>query len=495
MARQSIRVLDFIIRESGRHSDQYRRPFWTSTNDVGTINALRDRVENSITITPGTVAGTAAAILRPATDVEAAVDIPNGWDERRNTFMMVVEVDGGLQGNSREIIQGYTDFAGVDRRHAGNGAVIADETIFYINSIIQVKEITYGTPMGLQTQMQVTDNSHLICDNNFRSIYAASSLERIRPEDVYPLVKNRDASMFGSPGDYVDSNTRVTGVAVKSNRGNGESSNFLSKLLLGYKTASLENGWNGTQDEIFEAARTWSADPVAAVDPFLMALANVRNNIVNNNFEIRDLLQLDPRALERADLMTAGSISSRNTPYVACAGDGENWNGRGREHVAAAMLAQAIPAVMSKYGFLILNLQATNENFDRQHFATFGNYEGLVKGATSQLLDLMLSKIEQEILPDISLNNLFSYKLDMYCDLLGDSLIKISMDGDIEYEFSVPSFADALTVPIVTADLDRAFTIAGDLNTIIDHSIGNDAGMDRGSSRIISAPSGGFGRI
>jgi len=500
MARQNIQVQDFIVRESGRHRDQFRRPFETITNDAGAINDVRDRVENSITITPSTLSGVASTILAPSSLVEGEVDIANGWGEERNTFMLVVNVRGGLAGNCQEIIQGYTDFKGAVRSHSGRGAVIAPETIFYINSIIQVKNIDCPTPMGIRTSTQVVDNSHLLCDNHFTSIFDQRHLDRMRPEDVFPLMhQSRFFNTTDGDVDLTDTTSLATGVAVKSNRFNGESSNFLSKLLSSYKIANIDTGWTAEHDEVCENARSYAADMVATSDPFLAAIANLRGTVANNNFQIRDLVDLDPRALDHTDLATPGSLHDNSTYFHSQSGEGASWNGRNDVHIAATMLAQAIPAAMSKYGFMILDMQATNRNFEREHIATLSNYEGLVRDAQNQLLTMLLTSIEREILPDISRNNAFDYKIFVHCDLLGDSLILISLNGDIEYEFSVPSFADSLLVPIVTADKQRALGIAGDLNTIIDHAVGYSTGYDvdnsQPTSRILVPNAGGFGRI
>jgi len=59
----------------------------------------------------------------------------------------------------------------------------------------------------------------------------------------------------------------------------------------------------------------------------------------------------------------------------------------------------------------------------------------------------------------------------MHVDLLGDTRIRLQWEGYDCGEFVTPSFADALMVPVLTADNHRAATVASDFSLLY-HNVG-----------------------
>jgi len=66
--------------------------------------------------------------------------------------------------------------------------------------------------------------------------------------------------------------------------------------------------------------------------------------------------------------------------------------------------------------------------------------------------------IINEIMANISYGNQHSYMIFMNVNILGDTYIKLSLNGGPQMEYLMPSFCDALVAPVVTfnpIDKDR----------------------------------------
>ena len=70
--------------------------------------------------------------------------------------------------------------------------------------------------------------------------------------------------------------------------------------------------------------------------------------------------------------------------------------------------------------------------------------------------------------------NRMDYMLEMRCDLLGETWINISLNGEPPAMYVQPSFADALTVPILSSNRQTVSNLASDMDTFLSSTISND---------------------
>jgi len=77
-------------------------------------------------------------------------------------------------------------------------------------------------------------------------------------------------------------------------------------------------------------------------------------------------------------------------------------------------------------------------------------------------------RLEQEVLRDLTFGNTMDFAIEMRADLLGETWISVSINSGPQIDYVVPSFADALTVPVLTSNPGLAVTLANDFNTLFE---------------------------
>ena len=84
-------------------------------------------------------------------------------------------------------------------------------------------------------------------------------------------------------------------------------------------------------------------------------------------------------------------------------------------------------------------------------------------------------RLETELLRSLSYNNQISFVLDLTCDLLGDTSVELSINGQSPSWHVAPSFTDSLMDPVVTADYKVIHGLAKDFDTLMQEISENDS--------------------
>lgn len=78
-----------------------------------------------------------------------------------------------------------------------------------------------------------------------------------------------------------------------------------------------------------------------------------------------------------------------------------------------------------------------------------------------------VTRFEQEVLRDVTVNNNIAYYLEVRADVFGETWVKLSFNGSALIEYVVPSFCDNLLAPIVTSNNQNALQISSDFGVLL----------------------------
>ena len=480
MQQPGIRITKFLLHETGSYNTQYRRPYNTALNGHA-LNLMQERLAGAQNYVAGAFGGIASQFIQPTATPEKEIQLVNGWTERRMRFMMELEYNYHTGGKVTEVILGYTSHTGV-----GISGSIDMNMEFFVNSTMQVRNTIEFTPVGNQTHTSLIDSSHVLVDNNWSSVHAPMIDQRLRPEDVYSTMSRSQLTGLGS---VVDTRSMSSNAAVKSRRSNGNAANYMARILQDYKSASLQAEFGQTDVQVLDQARTFSQENLAGRDPFLSAIAGVRNMGVQNIFTFRDLEMIDPnvRNVTRATLMGPTQQASAHQ-----AGMTSVWSGADRTTTVATILSQSVPSLLMDLALTEVIFQSTNRDLQGRINTVLMHANGFSGGDQSQALQIFTMRLEQEILNDVSFGNETDFAIEMRVDLLGETWIKLSLDSGPFIDYVTPSFCDAMLVPVLTTNNDLAVTLASDFEQL---SIAlADSSKDHHPG-IMSAGGSGFGSI
>lgn len=454
-----VKINRILCHETGTYGRQYRRAFTTQMNGMSE-QLIAERIEREGTLTPGALANVANQFIVPQMTPEGTVEIEGvDWNERRMKFVMEVECSfGGLGSKVIMMVMGYTNHLGLGL----NGALDPD-MVFVINSIVTLRETPINTPNGVMISRAVADNSHLLADNNFTGLRSASPIiQRMRPEDVYVTMGRSHIEDLGN--SVYDQRTAMTTVAVKSNRRNNIPTNFMASILDNHISAKRMEDFGQNPMDAIERARSHSHEQSAASDPFLAALSSARNGQIGNRFYLRNLLEIDPNVHH---VLRASFMSDTRRAQTHMAGQSNDWGGSDNNTLFATILSQSVPSLMMELNITKVKVISTNRHIDGQpktaitDLASFTDMDMTMNG------NIFLTRLENEIIRDLTYNNTSDYYFVMEIDLLGESKIDLALNGQINTEpYVTPSFTDALLVPCVTTDDSRATTLAGDFESL-----------------------------
>lgn len=500
-----LRVVRFLITETGTYNPMYRRAYHTSM-DAGTLSSIEEKVANAKRITPQMLGGLADRFILPSAAAEQIalpngrtaprqIVIPQGWNERRLRFMLEVETDFGTGGRITELIQGYTDHLGVTH----NG-IIDPNMEFHVNSILKIRKQTDNTPWGPKSIFNVVDAAHVLVDNNSQQLYNPDVTERMRPEDVFAAM---DRKVYNQIGSFIDERTVLNSVPVLSPRNNGIPTNYLSTIMEGYQNALIDpSNSAGVQSDIFSAARGFTGAGSIQMDAFIKAISSVRHMPAASSFTFKNLFDLDPNIqhVTKYTKTVAPSITVQSNfgglnqakpwdmLHDASLGMTQSWeNPDGATH-AAVILGNSVPGLLMDLGLTGIYFTSTNRDLGDMTVPAgmmntkIGNWESFSDFDMTNHLRTFVARLEREVLLGLTYNNQLDYWVEMHVDLLGETWIRVSVSGGPIIAYNQPSFADALAVPVLTQNRQAVTDMVNDVDLFLNAVIKQDPYGNEGSS-------------
>jgi hypothetical protein len=177
----------------------------------------------------------------------------------------------------------------------------------------------------------------------------------------------------------------------------------------------------------------------------------------------------------RMTVMNSGSaIMQSNNSYANAFDQGgmysENWGGSSYEHQAAAIISNSIIGLMIEAGLGIAHVQCTNHT-------TNGPTIVAVDGVTIAGQDLQRamfgfkSRLQVEVIDQISMGNTIPYNIEIRGEIARATMINLQIDNRPSVSFMAPSFADALTAPVLASSPERLKEVAFDFSNMLNQVI------------------------
>jgi len=455
------------MQETGTYNPMFLRPYTTHITPE-TLNTISDRVNNcSGVVTPSTFSGLTSGIISPSPYSNTQIPIPNGWSEKRVSFLLTLQIDTSLHGTKILYVQGYTDHLGI-----GMNGSIDPNMHFFINSITTVSRSQVNTPSGVQNMDRVIDTSQIINGKIFNDYgYANNDLYGLRPSDIFNSVQ-LSTSQYGSNKTILN-DTRVIlnkgANTPRSSRKNNVPTNYMSNIISNYKQSLSLSEWSPDSNDIYSRASDMSMENIHSNNEFIRQLEMVTGISGITYFNIDTLERIDPNVKYVTNYVRVG-----NSQLVGLhsTGQTEYWNGADRETVVSTLLSNAIPSLMLEYMINKIHFKSTNHDLTGQMNTVLIDAKSVTNLDLTKSFNLFIHRLHNEIMYDITFGNQISYMLEMQCDVFGESKINISLDGGPIVAFTTPSFCDSLITPVYTTKKEDLYMVAYDMEQLLS-SVGN----------------------
>jgi hypothetical protein len=476
---QKIQILQLLMARAGTYGVQYRRPYKTNGtgNAVSMITERLDTLQGHVqNISGGFLAGVAGEFVAPqaAPESEKGIYIPNGWGTERYYFFMKIRVMNSLGGSTTELIQGYTDHPDM----LSYGGAIDPNTRFTINSVTVLNDtVEYGQYGGYNVS-NVTDAYHVIANNNWTDISSlhdqnAQNFVSMRAGDIHATITTQGMNVT----DLVDTRQLGTRIPRASRRSNGLATEYASKIINSTIEAAASMPMSAVSSELHTRAAGNSLEVTLNRNAFMHAISQMNNNTMSDSFTLSDLFKLDPALADPMDqrmtvLQPGSAIAQSNNPTTFSYGAeySENWGGSSYEHQAAAIISNAIIGLLIEAGLAIAHVRCTNHSMG-------GPVINIVDGATLGGQDLQRamfgfqSRLQTEVINQISMNNTICYNIEIRGEVARATMISLQLDNHPSVQFVAPSFADALTAPVLAGDRHRLQEVAFDFGNMLEACI------------------------
>lgn len=491
-------ITKLLIYETGEYNQQWNRPYETNY-DGHVLSQFQEQLHGVKHYSPASFSGIAQSFLKPSANVDphnGRIDIPEGWGSRRCRFMMVVEYDSSIGVRMQEILTGYTTHVGAMPQSGytsmeAQPLLVDNDMQFFVNSTIHVQISKKYGPNGMREEAGIAKNMHVLADNNFTSMYQPNHMERMRPTDLFAVmsrshlhrVRDEHGNIPGVGPTLFDGRNSNSTMAALSRRGNVIPAAYMARVVENWSNAGATTSDPGTEGgDFFVNARQYSNDGLVSQDEVLRMIADLKGEPIGNTFKFRDLVRLDPTIQGRA----LGRCSGRTQRISDLHGAGQTnqWDGRDPVTLAATIISQCVPGIMSDLALTVMHFKMHNEmaisgNYSAVNPETFLGRVGYqpdmailnVAGFGDQDLSPAMYAFEKrfwfEVMKDLCFDNQVRFMLEVICDLTGETVVNISIDGRPIEQFVTPSFADALLTPLVTRDHNHVVQVADDFTNFL----------------------------
>lgn len=494
------RVLNVTLIQTGTYNPEFFRPYSTSLSrrDVDEIettmddNGRRDLIADDLS-------GMVGRIMRMKSSVsdDDLVDIEEGWDSPRLSFMIEVAEERYNEFSERSMeeivttISGYTntiDLVETPRSPYGDVAPAPDMEFFV-------------TAMHRETRetRRIAANDQIISPAYYRKYNGERrNLYTLRPKDVFNTEVARENTPIGARP--VMAANHIAGNSPKASRNSNLLPSYymassINAILAGEKQSSGVIDRFGVpmgesrreRSSVYSKAASVAEETAPLAHNSFLYLLKVRTERYSstNTFFWEDLEELFGREILRTTRYYKNSETVRDSGRVSHAGDCADWDDNtngGYNAILATAIKQAAPGIALMYGIYSCRIDATNIDVYGEDDVIAGsliNVDNVI--FTSKLrtleeeyqrIDNFRDQIARHVLRGASMDNEVSYDVHVELDWRGDTFIDVGIDGGEMIEFSTASYTNSLTSPIITNNQDVTRDIATDFQTIVSKIMG-----------------------
>lgn len=342
---------------------------------------------------------------------------------------------------------------------------------------------------GRVAEYGIADNSHILArqsNETFTGNVNTNDARRtMRPEDVLSTMSTNSLGSISDTGimTYDHRTTFLTG-PKKSKRTNAVGSVYMSKIMRGMNDAFNDPNIHMMDERLaFETAKGYVREDTLAGDIFFGIVTRETGYQRDGYITYTELCKLLPGLDNATVLVMRGE--QRNIHREAQRGDCAQWTGTTLEAVAATILSQAVTGLMLDHMITKVRLTATNRTIDGQpaiHIEEFFSFAENLE--MTPYINAFMGRFTMEVVPLVTGFNEQDFAFSISADVVGDTYITVSLNGQPPMEFTTPSFCDALMTPLVTQGSYNLDAMAFNMQALFDES--------RNYNGLCQGPVGGF---
>lgn len=455
-------IVRMLLVETGTYNDMARRPYHTAL-DQHLLAQVQDATMHGARINAESLAGVAGQVLRPTTNATGIVQITNGWEQPRYRFLMEVTSEGYQGGELVQYVAGYTDHIGIS--HGGH---LDPRMRFYINSVVSTRRMRMMTPGGAVSKQVANRADHILSNQAHQDVRITNynlTPHLMRPEDVFntmgtQIMGDGLSTVYDTRSGFMDEPIR------KSNRSNASSSQYLSKIMTTHqKVMRSADGAGDDLGVIMERASGLVREQTVSEDLFLAPLQRMTGFSEGQSVMYQELLQMAPHLDQVTTVVVPNQQQMFNRPTR---GSAEHWTGTTHETVVATILSHSVPAILMDLMITKIAFTATNRTLDGSVQVLLADVKSFMGGEVdlSPYAMIFQQRFATEIFTDLSRNGQLDLEIQVSFDVLGDTIIDVSMQGQPAIRYTTPSFADALFTPIWGENADTLRKLTFDIDSI-----------------------------
>lgn len=456
---RGIKVNKLVMQETGTYNDMYVRPY-EAYMDSTTFNALNNRLDKQPIsgFSGSTFAGLDNPLLMPTATHTGGIQIPYGWSQKRIVFMMEVEILMSIGEVAVYFFQGYTDYPGVSPTGA-----IDPHMLFIINSVSKMKSVITHTPAGTVPALRMQASEQYLSDASYTGPMDNTMHHTLRPYDIFTGMEKSYSGAYETQNTVDFRNILRKGPAL-SKRTNNIPSNYLANIFDVHNVSNMMATYGDGHSNILSRAVIESAESSLSDNPFIMALASKSGINSSGTFKYGDLINIDPGVTSRTTITDLNQEARSN---LNLAGQSAHWSGSDRETVASTVLAAAVPSLMASLCISHVRLRTTNHTFDGKFETAILQARGITETIDLRpYIAIFTSRLESEVLMDITSGSQVPITLDMDCKIYGDTVIDISFTGASPTRFVAATLCDSLTAPVITNNFDHYRTLVTNIEQL-----------------------------
>lgn len=464
----SMDVINFILFSSDKKvNDMYQRSFKLTGNST-IFNTIGEILDNNGYISQNEIVKKCNNIVNLEETTNGLVTVANGWNEKRLSFVLTVEVVYSSSNKHIYFINGYTDFYDpILGRDISNMSVrLLDKTMeFNINTITLITETmdSGGRPI-----IKFKDKVTIL--RKYGQAYDYDSIGEeclIRPSDIMS-----DIYLGTSSGGEYDSDPKET------NRSNSNSVSYLASILntigdsvrISNSTSRAKDADMARQDIVKEMV-TNAEDKKMMKCPFLLHLFKRTGEAKPSRFRIDDILDmatyldevtkvfnLTDREENRRNILSSNDLDNTLQPKIG------------------NILALEFYQILSSLLFDQMLTRATIHISNHPRFIMAGEianclysesmFHNVFNSPTAvETLDSFLRRI---ILPKITKDDQIYVDLMADINILGTSSVAITVNDDDPMIFRYNSSMDNMFSPLISTQQNKN-VLTDDISTIIDN--------------------------
>jgi len=492
------RLLSIMFNESGTFQKQFNRPFSLNMNG-DRIKPLIDLTQHGEKLQASTIRRLGNEMIGVSPLAGPTLAIANGWDERRCTFVMCVEMDPTVHtaiAPDRVYFVGWTDHTGIVQRN--NYGFVNPQMRMYFNSSVRCRVVGRNTMNG-QLVWRPVDNIQLLTGsfemgfvkpNPNGVVTPPSTATSMRPSDVFTQMglTYSDAVTINAASRFADS--------VKANsRMNDLPDHYMSTIFTKMAAAMATHrdssaDYVDAEDVMDTAAQSVSESPL-----YDRALFNeMDQNFAFNKrgyITFGDLAELFPGISDPKDPRVRTRINNRAAAQRTDFRSKASVGGSSAETVMALNLGNAVPALISAFGIQRISFSATNNQIGGGFHVDFvpptaamgaapealrqASYVNSIIASFVDGLDVasLIETIKHElittVLTPLDVHHNFTINLTVMCEIFNYTIIHISLNGMETQEYVLPTFADGLTSPCFDATGRGLVDMAVNVDSIREH--------------------------